>query len=158
MLYVTLEKRKKKKTDILFLCIEKTEGGFKVSRGDYQRGKRWVKKASSRGRPGKRWSLQAGRTFLLLCVHSDLDSIPRATPFRERMTTFCQDSWEDLLGGLWKRSLGFYFLHSKVSLEALCLRRPRRSMWLCVTMCYHIWMIRGRGPGRTAKLLFSGWP
>lgn len=40
MLYVTLEKRKKKKTDILFLCIEKTEGGFKVSRGDYQRGKR----------------------------------------------------------------------------------------------------------------------
>lgn len=66
------------------MCIETTERGFKVSRGDYQRGKQWVKKASRGGMPGNRWSLQAGRTFLLLCVHSDLDSIPRPTPFKER--------------------------------------------------------------------------
>lgn len=80
------------------------------------------------------------------------------SPFRERTLRFHQGPWEASPSGPWQRPLRLYSLHSEVSLEAFYLRRPRRSMCLCVTMCFHIWMTRGMEPGRTAKLLFAGWP
>lgn len=82
----------------IFMHIETPAVGFKVSQDYYQR----IRKSKEGVQSRIAWNKAAPtgwKTFLLPCVHSDLERIPRPRPFRERTATFHPDPWEDSPNG-----------------------------------------------------------